>query len=91
MRLRTVAALVVLLVAFVGVGAVALVTLPGGGGELTELWVSDTPRANEFNHHGVGAADGVVVAPVTATRGTEGLTRRSCSLARLDATNRSGG
>ncbi|PSP69349.1 hypothetical protein BRC79_04425 [Halobacteriales archaeon QH_8_67_27] len=87
MRLRTVAALVVLLVAFVGVGAVALVTLPGGGSELTELWVSDTPRANEFNHHGVGATNGVVVAPVTATQGTEGLTRRSCSLNALDPTD----
>ncbi|WP_415379305.1 PQQ-binding-like beta-propeller repeat protein [Halosimplex sp. TS25] len=85
MRTRTVAALVLLLVAFAGAGAVAFWTLPGGGAALTELWVSDTARDNDFNHHGVGAADGVVVAPVTGLQGQDDLTRRSCSLTRLDA------
>jgi len=84
MRVRTVAALVVFLLALTGAGAAALWTLPGSGGEVTELWVSDTVRENEFNHHGVGAADGVVVAPVTGRRGQTGLTERTCSLNRLD-------
>ncbi|WP_436908738.1 outer membrane protein assembly factor BamB family protein [Halosimplex marinum] len=86
MRTRTAAALALLVLAFAGAGAVALWALPAGdGGSLSEVWVSDTARDNEFNHHGVGAADGVVVAPVTALQGQDGLTRRSCSLERLAA------
>lgn len=84
MRVRTVAALVVVLLALTGAGAAALWALPESGGELTELWVSDTARDNEFNHHGVGAAGDVVVAPVTGRRGQAGLTERTCSLNRLD-------
>jgi len=86
MRTRTVAALVLLVLALAAAGGAALWTLPGGGdGALSEVWISDTARDNEFNHHGVGAADGVVVAPVTGLQGQDGLTRRSCSLERLDA------
>ncbi|WP_459193676.1 outer membrane protein assembly factor BamB family protein [Halosimplex sp. J119] len=87
MRTRTAAALVALLFVFAGAGVAALWVLPGGGGTLTELWVSDTARANDFNHHGVGATEGVVVAPVTAVRGAENHTRRSCSLNRLAVPN----
>jgi outer membrane protein assembly factor BamB len=87
MRTRTVAALTLLVVALSGAGAAALWTLPGGGGGLTEVWISDTARDNEFNHHGVGAADGVVVAPVTGLQSQADLTRRSCSLNRLDSAN----
>ncbi|MFB6139228.1 MAG: PQQ-binding-like beta-propeller repeat protein [Halosimplex sp.] len=87
MRTRTVAALVALLAAFAGAAAVALWTPSGGGGTLTEVWVSDTGRPTQFNHHGVGAADGVVVAPVLSRQGTEGLTRHSCALVRLAPAN----
>lgn len=58
------------------------------GGQLTEAWVSDTPRDTEANHHavGVGPRGEVVVAPVAASPG-EGvtLTDGSCVLVRLDA------
>lgn len=84
MRTRTAVALVALLVAFGAGGAAALWGLPGGGVALTELWVSDTPRDNDFNHHGVGVGGDVVVAPVTALQGADDLTPESCSLVRLD-------
>ncbi|MWG33169.1 outer membrane protein assembly factor BamB family protein [Halomarina oriensis] len=85
MRARTVAAVGLVVAALAGV-VVLGVGLPAGGGELTELWTSDTPRQNERNHHAVGASeDGrVVVAPVAEVPdpGTP-LTNTSCTLARL--------
>jgi len=62
----------------------------GGGGGLTETWVSDTPRDNEVNHHavGVGPADEVIVAPVAEVPHSDArITNTSCSLVRLDPGN----
>lgn len=66
-------------------GAV-VVGLGVGDGGLAERWISDTPRANEVNHHavGVGTTGDVVVAPVAAVpNGDEQLTDTSCALVRL--------
>ncbi|MFD1515808.1 PQQ-binding-like beta-propeller repeat protein [Halomarina rubra] len=83
MRGRTVVAVAVVVAALAGV-VVLGVGSSNGGGELTERWVSDTPRQNDRNHHAVGASeDGrVVVAPV-AESPKPGLTDTSCTLARL--------
>ncbi|MFT4922576.1 MAG: outer membrane protein assembly factor BamB [Haloarculaceae archaeon] len=74
-------------------GGIAFTTLGGTGagtidGELTERWISDTPRNNTFNHHAVGAGDGLVVAPLAAVPGSGvEMTERSCSLVRLAPTD----
>ena len=85
MRLRTGAALVLLLGALAGAVVVGLGS-PAAGGSLTEVWVSDTPRENRANHHAVGAgpeAD-VLVAPVAEIpRDDVSVTDSSCVLARL--------
>lgn len=59
------------------------------GGDLVELWISDTARENEVNHHpvGVGPSGRVVVAPVAAVPNAEAITNRSCSLVRLEPGN----
>jgi len=103
MRLRTVAVLVVVVVALAGAGAAALWWTGGSGGTLTELWVSDTARQTDFNHHGVGVGeDGdigggadiggrVVVAPVLDQSSQSDLSRYSCALVRLAPENGSAG
>jgi outer membrane protein assembly factor BamB len=72
-------------------GLLALVVVVGVGftpsGELTEQWVSDTPRENEINHHGVGIgpAGDVIVAPVAEVPYADvPITNSSCELVRLD-------
>jgi outer membrane protein assembly factor BamB len=89
MRARTLAVVGVVAVVVVALAGVVVLGLgsSGTGGDLTERWVSDTPRDNERNHHAVGAgADGrVVVAPVAEIPGAGSLTDTSCTLARLDA------
>lgn len=83
MRPRTVVAGAGLLVLLVSVVVGAGVT----GGTLEELWVSDTPRDNERNHHpvGVGPNAAVVVAPVAEVPGSNvDLDPEDCSLVRLD-------
>jgi outer membrane protein assembly factor BamB len=85
MRLRTGVTLLVV------VGALAAVAIVGVGpstasGELTERWVSDTPRDNQRNHHavGVGPDDDVVIASVTAIpRPNVTLSDDACELVRL--------
>lgn len=69
------------LAAAVGVGSLG----GEGGGTLAEVWVSDTPRDNEVNHHPVVAGpDGdVVVAPVSAVAGRAGTTSTSCAIVGL--------
>ncbi|MFB6170382.1 MAG: hypothetical protein ABEJ06_04460, partial [Haloarculaceae archaeon] len=79
MRPRT---LVVLGILVFLVGGIATAAFTGGQQsdlKMSTMWVSDTPRNNTVNHHGVGASEGVVVAPVTAQPGAPNLTRRSCS------------
>ena len=89
MRVRTAAAVAVVVAALAGVVLLG-VGSPADGGDLTERWVSDTPRQNERNHHAIGAsADGrVVVAPVAEVpnEGVE-LTNTSCTLARLNTSD----
>lgn len=89
MRVRTAAAVAVVVAALAGVVLLG-VGVPADGGDLTERWTSDTARQNERNHHAVGAsADGsVVVAPVAEVpnAGTP-LTNTSCTLARLNASD----
>ena len=82
MRFRTGVALVVLLT---GLVAAVAVGVSGGGGALSETWVSDTARQNEVNHHavGVGPRGEVVVAPVAAVPNAEPIGPDSCSLVRL--------
>lgn len=85
MRLRTAAALVLLLGALAGAVVVGLGS-SAAGGSLTEGWVSDTTRENRANHHavGVGPDDRVVVAPVAEIpRDGVEMTDTSCVLARL--------
>jgi outer membrane protein assembly factor BamB len=81
MRPRTVAALLVVVVALAGVGAFALL---GSGPGLTERWVSDTESDVRGNHHAVAAAridgEGLVFAPIGGRSGEEG-----CALVALDA------
>jgi len=105
MRLRTVAVLAVVVVALLGVGAAALWWTGGSGGALTELWVSDTARQTEFNHHGVGVGVGervdtgesaalgetVVVAPVLDQSSQSERSQHSCALVRLAPENGSVG
>ncbi len=71
--------------------ALALVGLGhSSGGELTERWVSETPRDNEVNHHavGVGPDGAVIVAPVAEVPdGDVSLTDTSCALVRLTPEN----
>lgn len=85
MRLATA---VVLAVVLASLGAVALFALgsTAGDGQLTEQWVSDTARDNEFNHHavGVGPAGDVVVAPIAELPNSDvPITDTSCALVRL--------
>jgi len=87
MRLRTVAVLVAVVVALAGTGAAALWWTGDDGGSLTELWVSDTARETEFNHHGVGVGEGVVVAPTLDQASQSELSRYSCALVRLAPEN----
>lgn len=90
MRRRTLVALGLVLALL---GATALYGVAGGGGgQLSEQWVSDTSRENEVNHHPVGVlgaignrSEGLVVAPVAAVVNTEPLGPTSCSLVRLAA------
>lgn len=89
MRLRTVAAVALLLALLGGAVAFGLGTAPAGG-SLSEAWVSDTPRENVRNHHaiGVGPNASVIVAPVSEVLGSDvQLTNRSCSLVRLAPEN----
>ncbi|WP_254534546.1 outer membrane protein assembly factor BamB family protein [Halomarina litorea] len=81
MRIRTVVAVLCVVLALSGA---ALVAVLGGGGSLEERWVSDTARDNRVNHHAVGADGGLVVAPVGEPGGTEGIGEFSCVLVRLD-------
>jgi outer membrane protein assembly factor BamB len=86
MRPVTALVLAVLVVVF---GATAVFVLGGNGapdGELTERWISDTPRNNSINHHavGVGPNGDVIVAPVaTIAANNSLLSPTSCTLARL--------
>lgn len=84
MRARTVAVLVLVLAALGGGTAVALVW-SGGGGSLSAVWVSDTPRNTTVNHHGVGANAGVVVAPASETSVGPAESKYACALLRLGA------
>lgn len=84
MRRRTGLGLVVVFVALLGLVALGLGL--ASGGQLTEQWVSDTPRENRVNHHAVGVGpDGeVVVAPVAEVPGGDAtITDTSCALVRL--------
>jgi outer membrane protein assembly factor BamB len=88
MRHRTLSVL------FVVSGALVALALVGlgffSGGELTERWVSETPRDNEFNHHavGVGPEGEVIVAPVAEVPNSDvPITNTSCALVRLTPEN----
>ncbi|MFC7251817.1 PQQ-binding-like beta-propeller repeat protein [Halomicroarcula sp. GCM10025324] len=85
MRPRTGLGLVVVFVALVALVVFGLGL--AGGGELTEQWVSDTPRDNRVNHHavGVGPEGEVIVAPVAEVPNSDApITNTSCALVRLD-------
>ena len=88
MRQRTLLVLVTISGVLV---ALALVGLGfSSGGELTERWVSETPRDNEFNHHavGVGPEGEVIVAPVAEVPNSDvPITNTSCALVRLTPEN----
>jgi outer membrane protein assembly factor BamB len=80
-----------LVVVFVALAALVGVGLGlAGGGELTEQWVSDTPRDNRANHHavGVGPEGDVIIAPVAEVPNSDApITNTSCALVRLDPTD----
>lgn len=84
MRRATVGLLAVFVLTSVAVAAFALGGSGTVDGTLTEAWVSDTARNNTFNHHAVGARDGIIVAPIAEVPNSETqLTDTSCTLARL--------
>lgn len=81
MRIRTAVALVVVLGAL---GSVTAAGLTASTAELSERWISDTPRDTRFNHHAIGTGpDGVVVAPVSRLGGSENMGPNDCALVRL--------
>lgn len=85
MRPATAAVIVVLLVSLGAVAGFGILST-GNDGDLTELWVGDTARDNEVNHHAIGAGpDGdVVVAPLAEVPNSDvPITDTSCSLVRL--------
>jgi outer membrane protein assembly factor BamB len=85
MRRRTGLGLVVMFIALAALVGAGLGL--AGGGELTEQWVSDTPRDNRVNHHavGVGPEGAVLVAPVAEVPNSDApITNTSCALVRLD-------
>lgn len=85
MRPRTAALLVGFVVVLGGLLVYGL-GVSSSGGDLVVVWVSDTPRDNEVNHHAVGVGpDGrVIVAPVAAVPyGDTRITDTSCALVRL--------
>lgn len=88
MRPRT--AVAVLLVVAV-LGAVVVVGLGGtSSGSLSEMWVSETARDNEVNHHAVGTGPqgDVIVAPVAEVPHSDvPITDTSCALVRLAPKN----
>lgn len=89
MRLVTVVVLGGLFVLF-GALVVFGLGLSSTGGTLTEVWVSETPRDNQVNHHAVGVGpDGeVIVAPVAEVpHSNVPITNTSCALARLAPRN----
>ena len=84
MRLRTLAALAVVVVALGG-GAAAFALDAGSGPAVTERWVSDTGTDITSNHHAVAAGRvdgrGVVYAPISGPDRSG-----QCGLVALDAT-----
>ncbi|WP_458187718.1 outer membrane protein assembly factor BamB family protein [Haladaptatus sp. NG-WS-4] len=82
MRARTTAVVGILLLSLVGAGAYALLQ-PTQGGQLTEMWVSDTARDTIGNHHvpAVGHVDGTtrIIVPVNAERNNG-----ACSVVAVD-------
>lgn len=86
MRPRTGVVIIVVIallgtVVFVGIDPVE------SSGSLQELWVSETPRDNQVNHHAVGfdPASQVLVAPVAEVPYQDTpITDSSCALVRLD-------
>lgn len=85
MRIATTVAIFLVIVSLAALTVFGVV-LSGPGGTLGELWVSDTPRDNEFNHHpvGVGPDGDVIVAPVTAVPSQDvNFSRTDCALVRL--------
>ncbi|WP_379794646.1 PQQ-binding-like beta-propeller repeat protein [Halomarina halobia] len=79
-----------LLFVLILVGVLGAFQILGSGGTLTELWVSDTARNYQANHHPVAAertdAGVLIVAPLNEIGDDVELTETSCSLARLNAT-----
>ena len=89
MRPRTVAVLGGLLVVLGGLIVLGL-SISSAGGTLDEVWISDTPRDNQLNHHAVGVGpDGdVIVAPVAEVPNSDApITNTSCALVRLAPEN----
>jgi len=48
------------------------------------VWLSDTPRNNTVNHHGIGTNAGVVVAPAAENSATADDSRYACALIGLE-------
>lgn len=86
MRARTVVAIAGSVVVLGGLVVFGL-TFWSSGGSLEEMWVSDTPRDTEINHHAVGVGPGgaVIVAPIAESRSGSEITSQSCVYARLAA------
>lgn len=72
MKPQTVAVLFFLLIVLLSVGVLGGAQMVGGGGTLTEVWVSDTARDAIGNHHAPAVTqignETVVLAPVNAPR-----------------------
>lgn len=86
MKRRTLVAVLLLWFVLSLVVVFGALQLTGGGGELTEQWVSDTARGYQQNHHPIAAkttGNGtIVVAPINDE--SNETTQASCALVRLN-------
>ena len=80
MRRRTLVAIVVLVVALGAVVVGGIVSTDSSDGELRVMWVSDTARDSNGNHHAPAVAESLVYAPISGASGTD-----QCGLVALDA------
>lgn len=80
MRRRTLVAIVVLVVALGAVVVGGIVSTGSLDDELRAMWVSDTARDSNGNHHAPAVAESLVYAPISGASGTD-----QCGFVALDA------
>lgn len=85
MRARTAVAALLIISVLAGTAVLGFTTVTDSGGSLSVVWISDTARSNQVNHHSVAAKrignHTFIAAPVSAVSGNKG----TCALVMLDA------